>query len=221
MKSKFAVIFDMDGVIVDNYPFHNKAWKLFCDRHGLGFGQAFRSSIFGGTNKDHLEAFFGHPLGEAEVMKYEEEKERIYRELYREHIKPVKGLTGFLQLLTGKGVPVALATSSPPVNVGFVMEATGVGHHFRAMVDASGVMHGKPHPEIYLKAAALLGVEAARCLVFEDSRNGIASARKAGMKVVALSTTHAAGELEDVDLIIQDFTAIAWDDLISLMNPAV
>ena len=219
MKNSFSVIFDMDGVIVDNYSFHQDAWKIFCDRHGIDFGRAFRSKVFGGTNRDHLETFFERPLSAAEVADYEHEKESIYRSLYRDHIRPVRGLLPFLKALAREGVPMALATSSPPVNVRFVLDATGTSSYFATILDASHVTHGKPDPEIYLKTAEALNAAPDACVVFEDSLNGIEAAAKAGMTVVALTTTHQEKELPRVDLCIRDFTEIGITELKKLLKP--
>jgi beta-phosphoglucomutase family hydrolase len=217
MKINFAAIFDMDGVIVDNYAFHQEAWKIFCRRHAVDFDEAFRSEVFGGTNRDHLETFFRRPLTAREVADLEQEKEAVYRELYREDIRPLPGLLPFLQQLKQAGVPMALATSSPPVNVGFVLDETGTRSYFDVIMDASHVTHGKPHPEIYLKTAEALGLEPNACLVFEDSVNGINSALRAGMRVIALTTTHAADELPEVDLHVPTFEKIGVVDLENLM----
>ncbi|MCB2219109.1 MAG: HAD family phosphatase [Bacteroidetes bacterium] len=206
---KFALIFDMDGVVVDNFHFHEKAWKEFCRRHGLGFSEVFRTGIFGGTNRDHLNAFFGRDLTTDEISKYEQEKESIYRELYEPFIQPVKGLIPFLKALHEKNIPVALATSSPRINVDFVMQKTGVSQYIHTRLTAEDIVHGKPHPEIYLKAAAVIGINPDRCVVFEDSFSGIEAANAAGMKVIGLATTHTREELNNVDLVIDDLTQIS------------
>jgi len=217
MKKEFAVIFDMDGVVVDNYEYHRDAWTIFSERYNLDFGDAFRSKVFGGTNRDHLEFLFGRKLTGSEVRRYEEEKESIYRDLYRPYISPVEGLVRLLQILTGSGIPVALATSSPGINVRFVLEQTGTGRYFRTILDAASITNGKPDPEIYLKAAGLLETDPSRCIVFEDSVNGIKAAQAAGMKVIALTTTHPSGELPPVDLSIADFEEIGLPDLEKLV----
>ena len=213
MKYHYAVIFDMDGVVVDNFQYHQLAWQTFCKRHGLDFGTAFRSGVFGGTNRDHLEHFFGRRLAEEEVRNFEEEKEALYRDLYHPHIKPVEGLAAFLQELKSAGIPVALATSSPPVNVRFVLAETGLSGVFNPVLDATSVTNGKPDPEIYLKTAAALAKDPAACIVFEDSISGITAARAAGMKVVGLTTTHPAEDLPVLEMAIPDFTNIGLDDL--------
>jgi beta-phosphoglucomutase family hydrolase len=217
MKNRYAVIFDMDGVIVDNFRYHREAWQIFCSRHRIDFDNAFRSRVFGGTNRDHLETFFEKQLTDADVARYEEEKESIYRDLYRDHIVPVRGLVPFLQKLSLAKIPVALATSSPPVNVRFVLTETRTGDYFKTILDASHVRYGKPHPEIYLKTAGELEIDPSGCIVFEDSVNGIMAAKRAGMKVIALTTTHKACELPAVDGFIPDFEGLEVSYLEKMM----
>lgn len=208
MKKRLAFIFDMDGVVVNNYSYHHKAWETFCNSYGLDFEKAFRSKVFGGTNRDHLETFFERKLTVEEVLRYEDEKEALYRQLYRPHIQPLAGLKAFLGTLKNAGIPCALATSSPAVNVEFVLSQTATRDFFPVVLDASHVSKGKPHPEVYLKASASLHREPHECIVFEDSVNGITAAQAAGCRVVALSTTHTVVELPAVDLVIPDFSAV-------------
>ncbi|HPE56496.1 MAG TPA: HAD family phosphatase [Bacteroidales bacterium] len=213
----FAVIFDMDGVIVDNFAYHEKAWQQFCTIHQLDFGEAFRSGIFGGTNRDHLQTFFQKELSDNEIKKFESEKEAIYRELYQPFIEPVNGLVEFLLELRNANIKIALATSSPPINVEFVLRNTGTAEFFTTILDASDIAIGKPNPEIFLKSADALQTASQNCIVFEDSINGINAAKNAGMKVVALKTTHSAKALPPVDLIIPDFSSIGLKQLEKLI----
>ncbi|MCB0805608.1 MAG: HAD family phosphatase [Bacteroidales bacterium] len=206
--NEFAVIFDMDGVVVDNFKYHKRAWDIFCDRHGIDLSDDFKSGIFGGTNKDHLESFFKKPLSKSEIGKYEDEKEAIYRGIYEPFIQPLNGLKVFLDELHAQNVPVALATSSPPVNVSFVLGKTGLKKSFTVITHADDVRHGKPDPEIYLLSARRLGIIPDKCFVFEDSEAGIKSAKSAGMNVIAVATTHSREEIEGVSGIIENFTEI-------------
>lgn len=208
MTGDFAVIFDMDGVLVDNYEFHLKAWEIFLEKYEISLTGDFRTRIFGGTNKEHFEYFFNRKLTSREIKEYEETKESIYRTIYSDEIKPVDGLISFLTLLKQNKVSLALATSSPPVNVKFVLEKTGVSHFFPVILDSTSVLKGKPDPEIYIKTANALKYSLNRCIVFEDSINGIVAAKKAGTKIIAITTTHNAGDLPDVDLIINDFNEV-------------
>lgn len=217
MNNNLAVIFDMDGVLVDNYQFHQKAWETFCQKYQLEFTAAFRSEIFGGTNRDHLETFFSRRLTDKEIARYETEKESIYRSIYAKSLQPVAGLIPFLKLLRESRIPIALATSSPTVNVGFVLSGTNTLNYFNYILDASNVKHGKPEPEIYLKAVALLNRKPEECVVFEDSVNGILSASRAGTNVVALTTTHSREELPAVKMAISNFDGLTMGALKKLL----
>jgi len=205
MFQNFAVIFDMDGVIVDNSSFHVRAWNLFLQSKGVIFNEDMKRKVFGSTNREHLEFFLKRKLSDLQVQEYENEKEQIYRNLYESEIKPVRGLVSFLTLLTENNIPVALATSAPKVNIDFVLEKTGTLKFFHRIFDASSVLKGKPDPEIYHKAIDSLGMGPGRTIIIEDSVNGIHAAQAAGAKVIAITTTHQADELPTVDLIISDF----------------
>jgi beta-phosphoglucomutase family hydrolase len=208
-RPAFAVLFDMDGVLVDNNPFHKKAYLEFCRRHGVSLTDAeFEKHLFGRTNRDVLRRLFG-PLSAARTRAYEREKERLYRRLYAPHIRPLKGVRRFLRALRTAGVPVALATSAPPENVRYTLSGTGLGRAFDAILDSRAVKKGKPDPEIYLKSARRLGVPPRRCVVIEDSLSGIRAARRARMPVVAVTTTHSRRELSRrADLVVDDFSEL-------------
>jgi beta-phosphoglucomutase len=208
MMNDFAVIFDMDGVLVDNFEYHQKAWQIFLEKYEIFITGDFRTKIFGGTNKEHLEVFFRRKLTQSEIKEFEETKEAIYRSIYEEEIKPVDGLKSFLELLRINKIPVALATSSPRVNIRFILERTGTTEYFSLILDSSSVNKGKPDPEIYLKSAKLLNFKPGKCIVIEDSHNGILAAKSAGNKVIGITTTHTASDLVGVDLVINDFNEL-------------
>ncbi len=186
----FSVIFDMDGVIVDNGKFHYLAWKEFCNRYHISFSkEEFRKTFFGRTNEQVIPILFNKELTTKEIQKLGDEKEMLYREIYQPEIKPLKGLITFLEDLKANNIAMAIATSAPPANVDFVLNNLKIGHYFNFIVDDSMVSKGKPDPEIYIKAAHLLKTDPANCVVFEDSLSGTKAAFKAGAKVVGLSTS--------------------------------
>jgi len=204
-----AAIFDMDGVIVDNHHYHVKAWEVFCNKHNIQFTESdFRAKYFGKNNGDILSGLMGFQLSTELVELLGEEKELLYRKIYKDHIKPVEGLVEFLNLLKQKGIKTAVATSAPLSNLDFVLDNLEVRHLFDKVVDASMVTKGKPDPEIYIKAAKLLEISPEHCIVFEDSISGIKSGQNAGMKVIALITTHKKEELPQTEIQINDFTEI-------------
>ena len=204
-----AAIFDMDGVIVDNHIYHVQAWAEFCKQHNIPFDEnSFRTKYFGKTNHSIFPELISSRLTNQEIDELAEVKELIYRNIYVDFIKPVKGLIEFISGLKEKGVKTAVATSAPKSNLNFVLDKLNIRHLFDIVVDASMVTEGKPNPEIYLKAAALLNITPKDCVVFEDSISGIQSAHNAGMEVIALITTHQPHELPKTKLQVYDFTEI-------------
>jgi beta-phosphoglucomutase len=206
----FAVIFDMDGVIVDNMEYHKRAWGVFLKKYAPEIELEEFSRHFGKVNKDLLKIVFKREVSGREEARFGEEKEAIYREIYADHIVPTAGLVDFLSTLKKNEVKTAVATAAPRINMDFVFEKTGLRHYFDILIDASEVMKGKPDPEIYLKAAENLDCPPKRCLVFEDSMPGIQAAQKAGMKVIALATSHPAERLRSAERVVKDFTEISF-----------
>jgi HAD superfamily hydrolase (TIGR01509 family) len=204
-SENLAVLFDMDGVIADTNPFHKQAIRQFCFRYGFSLSEEeLKQRIYGRTNKDWITALFG-TITQEELQRLADEKEELFRQLYRPHVQPVAGLLWFMQQLHQARIPCALTTSAPPANVAFLMQHIPIMHYFSLVLDERAVTHGKPHPEIYLRAAQELQLPNSRCVVIEDSLSGVAAARAAGSKVVGVTTTHTATELADADLVIDDF----------------
>jgi len=209
-----AVIFDLDGTLLDNNSFHRKTWEAYLKNiEKVISPEEFNAYINGRTNKDAIEYIYGRKMSEEESTKYTLEKESLYRKLYKPFIKPVPGLLHFLEILHKKNIPMAIATSGIQPNIDFMFENLPIKHYFKVIVNSSHIMNGKPHPEIYLKAASQLDISPKNCLVFEDAVVGIRSAKAAGMKVVALTTTHTAEDVHEADLIIKDYTEICLTKL--------
>ena len=205
-RNNMAVLFDMDGVIVDNIPYHLKALKEFCRKHiGELTDEDFKRNISGKTNKDVFHYIFKKELTMDEIKRYEDEKESLYRELYKEYIEPQKGLIKFLKLLKDDGVKAAVATSGPKVNLDFVLGNINIVEYFDAIVYGDLVAKGKPDPEIYLTAANAVGVEPKNCIVIEDALNGIVAGQNAGMKVIGMTTVHTKEELKHTDFVVDNF----------------
>lgn len=219
MKHKIAVIFDMDGVLVDNSHYHFLAWQKFCTRHGKTFDPVFfREKLFGCSNVDHLKTIFKKPLTAEKLAEYADEKELIYRYLYHDNVKPTIGLIKLLEDLKSNKIPIAIATSGDRQNVDFIIQEAGLDGYFTAIADASHVKKGKPDPEVFLKAAELLGISPEYCLVIEDTNKGIDAALKAKMMVIGIATTHHKAELTEAHQVIDDFTEISVNSIVQLMN---
>ena len=198
----------MDGVIVDSNPYHKIALKRFCKKHGRDLTEdQLREKIYGRRNQDWLRNIFG-PLYEQTMRAFAEEKEALFRQVYEKDIKPLNGLKDFLEKVSYLSIPRVIATSAPRANVDFTLERTETTPYFSTILDDSYVTHGKPHPEVYLKAAAAVDFEPQNCVVFEDSLAGIQAARNAGCKVVGVTTTHTDKELTDTDITIENFSGL-------------
>lgn len=214
---KFGVIFDMDGVIVDSNPFHKIALKEFCSRHGYELNDdQLLKRIYGRTNREWITDLFGK-LPEEQLAEFTEEKEALYRKLFNEDIKAVKGLVKFLDLLDENNVLRAIGTSAPRSNVDFTLNKTNTVKYFPTILNDTFVTHSKPHPEIYLKSAAALGLPNSQCIVIEDSLSGVEAGQRSGSKVIGITTTHTAEELSHCDLVIDDFEGLTLEMLEKLV----
>lgn len=203
---KKAALFDMDGTLVDNTLAHMRAFEIFCARYGVTGWKEKLSQAFGMGNDDIMRLIMpAEQIRERGLASLAEEKEAIYREIYAPEIRPVEGLVPLLESLRAAGVRCAVGSSGCRANVDFVLEKCRIGEFFDARISGDRVTRCKPDPEIYLTAAAALGMAPAECVVFEDAKAGIESARRAGVGcVVALATTLPREVLEretDADVI--------------------
>jgi HAD superfamily hydrolase (TIGR01509 family) len=215
---RFSAVFDMDGVIVDNRVYHTRAWEAFSKEHGLAFDLAyFRDHLFGRVNRDILRGLFKRELPRDVAAAYGVEKEALYRKLYKGHVEPAAGLVRLIRGLRSEGVTTAVATAAPRENLDLVLDEAGLRACFDALIDISAVRNGKPAPDLYLKAAEALGMPPERCVAFEDSHPGIASALAAGMRVVGITTAHKPEDLGRVHLVIGSFDEISVERLRALL----
>jgi beta-phosphoglucomutase family hydrolase len=184
-----ALIFDMDGVIVDSNPMHRETWVAFNRRYGLETTEEMQQRMYGKRNDEIVRDFYGDGISAEEVGARGRAKERLYREMMagRTEEMLVPGLRAFLE--RHGDLPMGVGSNAEPENVAYVLDEAGLRPYFRAVVDGHQVRHPKPHPEVYLRVAELLETEPASCIVFEDSHSGAAAAVAAGMRVIGLCTT--------------------------------
>lgn len=186
-----ALIFDMNGTMIDDMPVHAHSWTELLRDNGVPMTlKEYWKLEPGGTAQEVVRGFLGDSLPEAQVDCLVEQKEFLYRTLYRKKLRLLPGLKKLLKEAGKAGVPVAIATAAGRRNIDFVVDTLQIRDQFQAMVGAEDVQHGKPAPDLYLLAAEKLGVDPARCIVFEDSQAGFEGAKRAGMPVIAISTTH-------------------------------
>ncbi len=198
-----ALIFDMDGVVVDSNSIHRDAWIEYNARNGIATTGEMLGRMYGKRNDEIVRDFFGEHLTENQAFAHGAAKEALFREMIAPNMSGtlVPGIREFL--IAHQNLPIALATNAEAANADFVLRETGLLPLFRFVVDGQQVTHAKPHPEIYLLAAKLLGVDPAACIVFEDSYAGVAAGIAAGMRVVGIQSMHR--DLPGTVLTVPDF----------------
>jgi beta-phosphoglucomutase len=205
-------IFDVDGTIVDNMAYHQRAFDTFLERHDLPpLSREMRARTDGQRNRDIFPLLFQRPLSEEEIRRFIDEKEGGYRELSRGRLQPLPGFVRLLDVLEGRRLPAALATSAPAENVEHTLAELGLRGRLTRVARSDQVPHGKPHPDVFLAAAGLIDVPPSECVAFEDAPMGILAARAAGMTCVALTTNFSPEALAahgaSPDVAVPDFDA--------------
>ncbi|GAB3296173.1 HAD family hydrolase [Hymenobacter humi] len=206
-----AFIFDLNGTMIHDMEYHTRAWQyLFNNDLGGQFTWDEVKPQMYGKNQEVLVRMFGPDrFSAAEMDRLSLEKERRYQQEFLPHLQLLPGLPAFLESAHQRGIPMAIGSAAIPFNIDFVLDNLNIRHYFQTIVSADDVELSKPNPETFLKAAAQLGVEPARCLVFEDVPKGAEAAHNAGMKAVVLTTTHEQaefGHLANVLHFAPDFT---------------
>lgn len=206
-----ALLFDMDGTIVDNMRYHNKGWELWFRSRGLPFDESgFFARTAGRSNREILREHYPAET-DAALDAFGEEKEGFYREAYRPHVAPLPGLIALMDRADAHGVPMAVGTAAPPGNIEIVLDTLALRPRFRTIVAPSQGFRGKPHPDMFLAAAERMGVAPADVLVFEDAPLGVEAARRAGMQAAVMLTMLTAGDFAAFDNVVAavaDFTAL-------------
>jgi beta-phosphoglucomutase len=219
MSKQKAFIFDMNGTMIDDMAYHTVAWhKILNDDLGANLTEAAVKKEMYGKNSEVLVRVFGEGKFTPEEMdKLSIEKEKRYQSAYRPHLQLIPGLAEFLQQAYELKIPMAIGSAAILFNIDFVLDNLNIRHYFTAIVSADDVAVSKPHPETFLKAARLMGVDPADCLVFEDAPKGVESAANAGMQSVVLTTMHEKDEFSEYDNItrfIKDYAGINPDALL-------
>lgn len=217
-KTIKGVIFDMDGVIVDSYDYHCEAWHYFVERYGVDFPDEDIKRNFGRRNEEVLGTIFKRQLTEEEIIRMGGEKESLYRELHKKCIKAAPGLMEMLEELKKAGIKMAIGSSAPVENVEFVIESLGLDKYIEAYVHSGMIEKGKPEPDVFLRAAEMLHVSPENCVVFEDSFPGMEAGLRAGMKVIAVATTHREEEIKGVHGVIKDFRGLGAEGMEKMLN---
>jgi len=217
MSNTAAVIFDFNGTLYFDSHLHIAAWKCFLARHHFPAmtDEQFKEKFLGRNNAEIMEMLHGRVLPTEEMEALAEEKEAIYRDICRERpeeLHLVAGAEDFFDALKAQGIPFTIATGSGKSNVDFYFDVFRLDRWFdySKVVYDDGTLPGKPDPAVYLKVTALMGLDPADCMVFEDSFSGIHSAHNAGIgRIAAISLPENipyVKELGIADIIATDFT---------------
>ena len=219
---EMAAIFDWDGVVIDSSQAHEQSWELL--------GREVRQPL----PKDHFERGFGqknqyiipHILhwtnNLAEIERLGDRKEELYRQIVTQTgVAIIPGIENFLRRLNHDGIPCAVGSSTPRLNLETLLDRVGFRRYFQTFVSAEDVSRGKPDPEVFLTCASRLGRTPDQCAVFEDAFVGLEAARNGGMKTVALATTHPREKLEPhrPDLILDNFLGFRPEHFSTFFHP--
>lgn len=217
-----AAIFDLDGTLVDSYDAHYEAWCLVSRTHGVEITTDDYYRHFGRRNEDLLRECWvragrAAPTS-AEIEALDHEKEAAYRAIVGPRLPVMDGAQALVAAMRAAGYRTAVGSSGPPLNVELAIEGLALAEGFDAVVTGRDVVRSKPDPECFLLAASRMGVEPSRCVVFEDAPAGIAAARAAGMRCVAITSKgHTPERQHDADLVFADVRSVSLDAVHALL----
>lgn len=206
-----AVIFDMDGVLVDSYRAHWESWQFMAHELGKGLTEVQFVSTFGRTCREIIAEHWGADCLTAEqIADFDRRKEALYREIVIRNFPAMDGAQELVRALHAAGMRLAIGSSGPPENVALAVERLGAEPYFDALVTGKNVTRGKPDPQVFLIAAQKLGVPAERCAVVEDAPVGIRAANAAKMTSIALvSTGHTPDSVSEARLVVRSLRELS------------
>jgi len=217
-----AIIFDMDGVLVDSNPFHLRKWVDLFQAHGIPYDeQELPKMVLGPPNEVTFRRYLAKDLTSEHLTELSEELEANFRREIGPRARAFPGVQRFIEECHAQGITMAVASAAIAKNVTFLISALGLREYFLEVLSGDDIFHPKPDPEIYLKTADKLGISPAACLVFEDSFVGIEAAKRAGMKCVAIASTFSTEDLRRetrADLIVPSFESVSIQTLLHVFN---
>jgi len=205
MTQKYAVIFDMDGVLVNSSPFHMEAWELFSAKYKCPINYAAFYNTFGMRNDEILPLLFPNRFKPEEFSRVDEEKEALYRQCIRGKVQPPEGLIEFMEALQEANIAMAIGSSGPRLNVELIINELHLNKYLKGFVCGGDVKKAKPHPDIFLKAAKKCNLDPQNCLVIEDAPLGVDAAIAAGMTSIGYLSTATPEALHKANHLISSF----------------
>ena len=213
----FGAIFDWDGVIIDSASLHERSWHRLAAELGKSIAPGSFIRGFGMKSARIIEEIHRWASEPEEIARLVKRKEALYREIVAQSdIAPLPGVVEWLHRLHEAKVPCAVASSTERLNIDAVLKRIGLQETFAAIVSAEDVVHGKPNPEVFLKAAKRLQLAPEHCVIFEDAYVGIEAGHAAGMKVVAVATTHSMEQLKAADIVVRRLDELTVERLASV-----
>jgi HAD superfamily hydrolase (TIGR01509 family) len=210
----WGALFDWDGVVIDSSRHHEESWERLARELELPLVEGHFRQGFGRKNEFIIPTILEWTTEAAEIRRISLRKEALYREVVAEwSLEALPGVRTWLERLRDAGVPCAIGSSTHRANIDLSLGLIGLAEFFTGVVTAEDVSHGKPDPEVFVKAAASIDRAAAQCVVFEDALVGIEAARRGGMKVVGVATTHPAAEISAADRVVHRLDELQPADL--------
>jgi len=208
-----AVLWDLDGVIADTAEYHYQAWRDVLGKRGVDFSKADFMHLFGQRHDSIIKFALGNNLSPEELDAITEEKQQNYRRRVAANIRPMPGAIALIKSLQEHGIKSAIASSAAPENIEIITKGLGIKDCFQAMAHGTEVKEGKPSPQIFLLAAKKLKVKPDNCVVIEDAIAGVAAAKQAGMKCIAVTNSHPKKDLKKADLIVDTLETVGINDM--------
>lgn len=219
---KFGMVFDFDGVVIDSSAAHEKSWELLAKEEGRNLPEGHFVRGFGRKNAVIIPEILGWTEDSEEIERLGARKEELYRAIIEETgVMVLPGVEALLQELREMGVPCVIGSSTVRLNIETVLHKTGLGSFFDGIVSSEDVSHGKPHPEVFLKAAKKIGCKPGECFVIEDSLAGIEAGRNGGFTVIGVATTHPLDKLSHAHHAVYRLTEVNVDKLKSWLGKTV
>ncbi len=213
-----AVLWDMDGVVADTATLHFRAWQAAFAERGVRFTKEDFQRTFGQRNDNIIRSVMGEDVPDKEMQAISGEKEEKFRTEARRHVAAFPGVLPLMQALRERGFRMAVASSAPVENLRLLIEKLDIGRYLDAVVTAEDVARGKPDPQIFLLAAERLGVPPQDCVVIEDAVAGVAAAKRAGTRCIAVTNTHPREHLKEADLVVESLEQVSADRIERLLG---
>jgi len=214
-----AIIFDLDGTLVDSLPYHHESWRIFFKNNNLeehDFSEVLKEYKGGGT-LELMTSVFGDMYTKDELKKMTDDKEIIFRDIYKSKIYPIEGLIKFLDNLKENNILLSIGSNAIRENVLMTIEELGITDYFSSIICGDEVSKGKPDPEMYLKTLSNLKMDKNECIIFEDSIEGVTAAKNAGIKSIGVTSSQSSEILKSFGAFktINDYTEITLDNILN------